>query len=313
VRFISTLFQQYATDADLSPRTIDDWSKMIAHFEEWLNGKPADKVTPADILQYGEYVRDGNGLSKKRLSAKRVNEGYLAAIRSTYAWATKAGRELVSTNPARGVTVTTPKSEKGYRRRAYTRVEVTQILSAARSQTTPYRRWLPWLLAFTGARVSEILNAKVADITQVEGVWCIHFRPQAKGESGERQKTVSANRYVPFHPTLLAEGFLAYVESLPADGHLFPGKWKDQHRDRTKTPANRLRDWIHTVHPPEDGVAPNHSFRHWLVNECKRAKIDEGFRNKLMGHSSAGVAGNYGSGEVPELMEALSTIPSPFN
>jgi hypothetical protein len=185
-RSIMSLFQQYSEAKKLRPRTVDDWGKMIAHFEEWLKGKPADRVTPQDVLQYGDELREGKGLSGRPLTAKRVNMGYIAVIRSTYAWALK--RSLVTSNPAKGVTVETPRSETGFRRRAYTREEVAKLLVAARLQPTPYKRWTPWLLAFTGARISEVLNATKADFGQTEGIWYINIREQEDSQTGATLK-----------------------------------------------------------------------------------------------------------------------------
>lgn len=255
-RSISTLFSQYAAAKRISDRTREQWARYIEHFELWLNGKPADRVAPSDVQRYADSLLSDGGLHGRKLSAKTINESYIASINTTYAWAMKPGRALVTTNPAQGVSVEVPRSESGPRRRAYKRDEVKTILSAARLQDTPYKRWVPWLLAFTGARVSEILNAKKADLGQAEGVWYLAIREQAEGESGQRLKNTWSIRCVPIHSALIAEGFLRYAAALPDGEHLFPGKWSDKHGDRTKTPSNRLREWLNTVRAPEPGWHP---------------------------------------------------------
>ncbi|TQE98565.1 MAG: hypothetical protein FKY71_13200 [Spiribacter salinus] len=309
-RSLSTLFSMYAKARPLPSSTAEQWGKLIQHFEGWLQGKPADRVSQPDVQRYVDAVRAGGGLSGRPLSAKRVNEGYLAAIRRTYAWAVKRG--YLADNPAKGASVDARPEEKGQRRRAYERGEVASILLAARQESTPYKRWVPWLLAFTGARVSEVLNARKADIGQTEGIAYIYIR-RAGGTatSAASLKNTWSVRCVPLHPAVLAEGFLGYAEGLPEGAYLFPGDWKDKHGNRTKTPANRLRDWIHRIVPAGDGIAPNHSFRHWLVSECKRARIDPDHQRQLTGHSIRDVHGSYGPADVPVLMEALQLIPSP--
>lgn len=308
---VKTLFAQYAK-AKLSPATADDWGRIIDHFDRWLKGKAADQVTPQDVRRYAEHVRDGGGLSKRPITPKRVNEGYLAAIGGMYSWAMAPGRELVPANPAHRIAVEVPVGAEGIEKRGYSREEVARILASARAEAVAYRRWVPWLLAFTGARVSEILNAKKAAIGQTEGVWYIHIRPNTSGTSGRRLKSRSSARYVPLHPALIAEGFLDYYRNLPDGEYLFPGDWADKHGNRTKTPANRLREWLNNLREPTPEISPNHSFRHWLVSECKRARIDPDHQRQLTGHRIRDTHGKYGPGDVPTLMEALERIPSPL-
>ncbi|XHS79802.1 hypothetical protein ACFJGW_07430 [Burkholderiaceae bacterium UC74_6] len=85
--------------------------------------------------------------------------------------------------------------------------------------------WLPLLLFYTGARREELAQLNVSDVRKSEdGVWYLNILAAEDEEDGERGvKTESSRRLIPLHPDLLARGFLAYVESLPSGGQLFPG------------------------------------------------------------------------------------------
>jgi len=302
VRSLSQLFERYAEARGLPSRTRADWGKRLQHFEAWVEHKPAHRITSTDVQRYGDALRSGAGPSGKPLAAKTVNEGYLAAIRQAYGWAVKRG--LLETNPAKGVSVEGGR-DRSKGKRAYSREEAARILVAARGESVGYKRWVPWLLAFTGARIGEILWRTKADIGFTEGVYYLDIREQVKNRSSVR--------CVPLHSALIAEGFLEYWRSLPDGEYLFPGEWSDQHGDRTKTPANRLRDWINKRTPVADpALSPNHSFRHRLVSECRRAGIDGDLQRQLTGHSARDVHARYGPGDAPMLAEALERLPSPL-
>ncbi|MFC7541770.1 hypothetical protein ACFQU2_22975 [Siccirubricoccus deserti] len=63
-------------------------------------------------------------------------------------------------------------------RDGFTDDEAAAILQAARG-ATGWRRWLPWLLCFTGARISEIVELRRKDVRQEAGVWILDIRPTA--------------------------------------------------------------------------------------------------------------------------------------
>jgi len=78
---------------------------------------------------------------------------------------------------------------------------------------------VPWLLAYTGARLGEIAQLRKQDLTQEGSHWAVTITPDAG--------TVKTNeaRTVVLHEHLVELGFCAFVSAAPA-GHLFlkPGK-----------------------------------------------------------------------------------------
>lgn len=108
----------------------------------------------------------------------------------------------VATNPALGVSVSDAHRATTATSRAYSRQGVAAILHAAWLWTPAYKRWTPWLCAFTGARVGEILGARKADVGEVDGVHYLAIRPT----EGRPLKTLPSARLIPLHPALIAEG-----------------------------------------------------------------------------------------------------------
>ena len=90
----------------------------------------------------------------------------------------------------------------------YTRARARGILIAARSQEEPHERWLPWLLAYSGARVGALRRLTGKDFFQVAGDWFCRIR----ADKGRTTKTHKAQR-VPVYPAAIDEGFLSFVPS----------------------------------------------------------------------------------------------------
>jgi integrase len=76
---------------------------------------------------------------------------------------------------------------------------------------------VPWIAAFTGARLEEICGAVLADIETIDGVTRLHIRLDYR-EEGASLKNEHSERVVPLHPVIIAEGFLDYAGSLSGFG-----------------------------------------------------------------------------------------------
>lgn len=305
------------------PGTLASWKSYIRKASIHFNHKPAAEVSKQDVWSFVEALRSPDSTvssSGKRLAAKTVNDNYLAALSALYKWA--IDREVLDKDPSQGVRAKGSASETP-QRDAYNREQVAAILKGTRqpqahgkttNEHAMVRRWLPWLLALTGARVAELLWLKCEDVSTTEGITYVTIRPDI--DAGRSVKTSESTRSVPLHPAIINEGFSDYVAGLPASGYLFPGDWEDQYGNRTKTPANKLREWIKKQLPENTdwpALGPNHSFRHWLTSECRRASIDGDYQRVIIGHSAEDIHGRYGQADVPELYDALCKIPSPVS
>ncbi|RMJ05421.1 site-specific tyrosine recombinase XerD [Marinobacter litoralis] len=314
------LFEEYAKNSELAPRTIDSWRTYLTRANSFFKSKTAGDIKKQDVRAFAEALQQGDKSATptgKALSVKSINDNYLASLSAVYKWAIE--RDRLTFDPTKGVRL----KERGRTTLPiiqYTREEVATILTATRvkpesrvkPETANVRRWVPWLCAFTGARISEILWLKREDIQETQGIHYINIRPDI--ETGRGTKTRSSIRFVPLHPAIINEGFLEYWKSVPkSETYLFPGNWSDKSGDRTKSPANKLREWLKAQLPKANWTQlnPNHSFRHWLTAECRIAKIDGDYARALTGHKQKDAHGDYGPGTVPILYNELKLIPSP--
>jgi len=126
------------------------------------------------------------------------------------------------------------------------------------------RRWVPWLLAYSGARPQDITQLRGKDVQAVDGIWTLNVTPEAG-----TVKNAQARR-VPLHNHLIEQGFLDFVKS-KGDGPLFyrPRRAQGDNSEPTKqskSPAaqarQRLAAWVRKIGVNDEHLSPNHAWRH---------------------------------------------------
>ena len=126
---------------------------------------------------------------------------------AVWKWAIAHGK--VIDNPFTGLLP--PKKSRSRRatRRPFTETEASTILAAARLEHGALR-WLPWLLASTGARLSEACQGTKEDVLERDGMPFLRIHAddeeRAEGEAQRSVKSDDSERMVPIHPLLAAEG-----------------------------------------------------------------------------------------------------------
>jgi hypothetical protein len=172
------LFDRYSASGTANAKTVRTWRSRVESLIEHLGHGDASRLTRADLNEWTA------ALVAKGLSKKTIIDGYLPAVRAALAVAHDDG--ALPSNAASGLKVRAPKVAK-LRERDLTDDEAQTILQAALgSQPTKLaerhklaRRWVPWILAYTGARVGEIAQLRDGDIRQDAGIWVVHITPEA--------------------------------------------------------------------------------------------------------------------------------------
>jgi integrase len=194
------------------PSTHESYRNTVAGLVAFLGHDSAKLVTPEDIVRFKDHrLASINPRTGKPISGKTVKHSDLAGLKTLFGWAV-SNRKLTA-NPATGITIKLGKPEK-LRGKGLTEDEAKAILSAALKvagvgRTDTARRWVPWLAAYTGARVGELAQLRKQDVTQDGEHWTIRLTP----ETG----TIKTNeaRTVVLHSHLVELGFPAFVEAAP--------------------------------------------------------------------------------------------------
>jgi integrase len=296
---LSKLFERYAASGTANPKTVRKWRARVADLVSFLGHDDASRVTRADLNRWAE------GLIAKSLSKKTVVDGYLPAVRVTLGIAHDDG--AIPANPASGLKVRAPKVAK-LRERDLTDEEAQTILQAAlgaqpaklAERHKRARRWVPWILAYTGARVGEITQLRDGDIRQEGGIWVVHITPEAGSV-----KTFEA-RSVPLHPHLIGQGI---TELAKAGGTtpLFHDEAGNEVNPASKIRAADLAKWVRSL-----GVTapqPNHGWRHRFSTVARAAAIPAEVAERIKGHAPANEGGKYGFMPITVLRDAIERLP----
>ena len=178
-------------------------------------------------------------------------------------WAVR--NRLLDANPFAGMAPRPARRISG-EGKGYTTAEAAQLLRAARSETGS-RRWLPWVLCFTGARISDVADLRRQDVRQEAGVWIFDIVPTAV----RLGKTDTFQRMIPVHPSLVAEGFLGYVTGLPANGPLWPDINPNAAGSRKDNATTNFGRWVRGGGGLSGSKKqPTHGFRHPRLHRAQR-------------------------------------------
>ncbi len=186
----------------LSPKTHEGYAATVRLLVKSLGHDDRTRVTPEDVVRFkNERLATVNSRTGKQLSGRTVKDGDLAALKTVFGWA--VANRLLPSNPAAGVTM---KVAKAVRTRDpwFSDAEANALLATASNyrqgqegaKLALAKRWVPWLCAYTGARIGELAQLRREDVRQEAGHWVLRVTPEA-GTVKNRQA-----RSVPLHPHL---------------------------------------------------------------------------------------------------------------
>ena len=273
----------------LKERTYKGYRTTILRLTKYLRHDDAARINPVDIVAFKDHrLASIDPRTGQHVSARTVKDSDLAALKSVFGWAVR--NHKLPSNPAEGITIKLGKRRKT-RESGFRDEEVKALLSACikltrgndRPQTYAAKRWIPWLLAYTGARVGEIAQLRKQDVQQAVDHWRIVITPEAG--------TVKSNeaRQVPLHPHLIEQGFVKFATAAP-EGYLFlrPNPETGDVLGPMTGVKNRVREFVRQF-ITDPNVQPNHAWRHLFITRSRAAGVDQELRRMITGHSGAGV------------------------
>ncbi|ETD82012.1 DUF6538 domain-containing protein [Rhodobacter capsulatus] len=271
-----------------SESTFRKYRTIIKEFVEWRKNPRAATVTKEEVERWRDELIYA-GFATKTVRDK------VSSIRSVLSWGqSHSSKKLFPAGlPFDDLELPEPE-ERDSAERTYTVAQAETILTAARQQQAPFKRWVPWMLAYSGARVSEILQLTKEDFFSIGEDWFYHIR-----HGGERTTKTKKGRKVPVHPALVEEGLIDLVHAQPV-GKLFTDTRMDGY----------LRDWIREEVLPDPKPGPNHGFRH-LFEDLRLGAIETDASNYITGRTIKGSAADYGKSPamLPALARQMANFP----
>ncbi|MBJ3786410.1 DUF6538 domain-containing protein [Devosia sediminis] len=315
------LFEVYCVERKPKASSLKRMRGVLTAFFEFLGHDRPGLVTDDDAIRWKQK-------RLKEVAIQTVRDADIAHPRALFRFA-KANKYL-PTNPFADVTVVI-KGDKRYDRAGnvkntreleYRPEEAEQILRASLVPCGPRmteegaaaRRWIPWLCAYTGARVNELTQTRAEDIKQMRSrnkkklIWMIHITPEAGRVKDDDERDVA------IHPHLIEQGFLDYVKSREGKCLFY-----EPSRSRGGTPAHpqyakvgeRIAAWIRSdkVGITDQRISPNHAWRHLVRSQLLDAGIQEQVINGIDGHQAKSVGQKYGRIWPEVSLRAISRIP----
>ncbi|MCK1417615.1 DUF6538 domain-containing protein [Bradyrhizobium sp. CW4] len=289
------LWAEFVDAKELAASTKKKWEPYFRQLIKRIGTDDMSHVAEQHLLDW----RDA--LLASKASRRNVKFGYIAAARAFFGWA--KNEKKLTINPAAEVVVTLSEKKKK-KKIGFDHVEAHTILAAAlgpqnermTEENAAARRWVPWLCAYTGARVNEITQLRACDVVEKDGIPCIRIMPEAGTVKSAEERTV------PLHPHLLQMEFVEWAHRKKGDTPLFYAIERQRKKDR-KNPTytsvgNKLADWVRNVLQIKNPkAAPNHGWRHRFKTEGRRAKMLWQVLDAIQGHAPRTDGEDYG--EVP--------------
>lgn len=278
------------------------WKAVAHRFKKWLGTDDLDQVT-SDKVQAWADERNAKGIA-----AKTINDTDIAALRAIFAWGKRRG--WLFSNPAEDVRID-GRGRKRTREKWFLQDEIAAILNAALAvqgtkrenpKTTAAKRWVPWLCAYSGARVVEMIQLRKEDVRQVGAAWVIRVNPEAGDVKTDDY------RDVPVHEHLIATGFIEFLQRSKS-GHLFCDLGTD---GSTAGPADGVYKRVYTMVRgvvTDERVQPNHAWRYTFKTQGHDSGLNDLTVDAICGHAARTQGEAYRGVTVKKRIEAMAAFP----
>jgi len=254
--------------------------KEFVAFKEVLMQLPANRTkSPLYREKSVLELRTMKVPADHRMSVTTINK-ILTWAASAAEWGTK--HDYLAANYAEGLKLPKTKRDSEHRE-PYTAAEVLKmkealLVGAHGAKEYAWRKWIPLLLAYSGARLNEMAQLRVEDVVEIDGIPAITITAEAG-----RLKTQAAARTIPVHPELIRLGFMDYVAKMRKRdaARLFP-ELPQQRRDG---PGHAVGRWWGDTYRHKIGLAHRdlHSLRHTVATALREADVSEDLVQELQG------------------------------
>lgn len=284
----------WITEKQPARKTIYEWTRVLRQLALHIGHVDARQVTVDDLIAWKvQMVAAGQ-------KPKTIRDAKIAPVRAILQCA--VNNRKLSSNPAERIVIDV-KTRAVEARRGFTDAEAVTILRAAANAKDPALRWVPFLCAYSGARVSEVCQLRREDIHQHQSVWCMRIAAEAGS-----LKNVNSERAVPLHPALIEEGFLSYISEITA-GPIFANLPPDIFGKRGGNGTKVLGRFVRSLGLTDPRLGPNHSWRHRFKTQGRLHGLALDLVNAMTGHGVRNVADSYGEFPMPALYRELVKNP----
>lgn len=281
-------------------------ARSVSHaFSVWRGSEEISSVTYAEVERWRDQLLEGS-------TSRTTVRSKIGTIKSLVNWSIRHNKRDIRVEPS------TPALFKGENplidlelpsrahvdsdKRTFSKEVAKEILKRSRRLPQEFV-FIPWLQAYSGARISEIVTLKKQDVSQYEGIWYFEIRKEnAKGVSGKHGN----GRRIPLHQSIIEQGFLDFVKDC-AEGLIF-------NRRGVAKIDGRYREALIKVMTDDGenllkGTPPTHGWRH-LFADISEGKLTGSAQYYIEGRSEGTSRDHYGKSiaRLPELARMINLI-----
>ena len=292
----SELWDAYLKDEQRTAKWIKKHKMYFDRFIQIVGDLPVETLS----IEIARSYRDERELLKLKSETIQKEIKFIKAVLN------KGMRELgINTrNPFDGVRANRL-GKDSVKRETLNTAELKGVIAACKVKGDDLALIL-LLVAFTGARLGEIIGLRLQDIRLTGKFPSIQIR-----EYGQRTlKTSNSARELPLHPLVLPLLKLQYKAVVKEKKKvLFPryadGKSMPSSDTASATLNKRLKNLVTDKH------ITNHCFRHTLEDRMRNVDITKDRRDEFLGHAKQDSGDNYGEGRALELKkrDLLKAVP----
>jgi integrase len=318
---ISEVFEQYNTEmtrADMwREKSKIDSAAAVMNFIELIKDRCITDVGPSVCREYKSklvrYPLHHKKLSRYNgksaidlinstdtyptLSTTSVNN-QLRKVSSFFNWCTRQG--LITSNPIYGMKIRTNTNSKAARE-PFNSTDLEALFSSKiysdHEFLHDYQFWLPLLALYSGARLEELCQLNMADISIDSDIPFLRIDDRFEGQN---IKNNNSRRNIPIHPEILSLGFRKFINERIQQGNTRLFEYLKPQRQKL---GHEPSKWFGR-YKVKMGVLSTkkvfHSFRHTMVDRLRKVRAQDYEIKELLGHSSGSVTHDiYGSVEPP--------------
>lgn len=281
------LLEHKAASQTIKTKTVDDTRSHLKKFIAFIGHDDARRVSKDDVRRWRDSLQ-----AKGALSPKTISDRYLSALSAVLSHGVKEFD--LPLNVASGIkdnrTAPAPTGSKGYSEAEAIKILHATFKGSTKGLSKPHRQaifWVPWILAYTGLRVTEVTQFQGRNLREEDGIPHLFITPDDGSTKSGRAWAVG------IHEHLIELGLLDFIRSQgkgPVFYHAYePGTdlTSLDGKHRAQDTGKRVSDWI----TKELGVSapygrPNHAWRHLFTTRSRDCGMDKEARDFMLGSRS---------------------------
>ena len=283
----------------ITRKAVRNWKNALASWP-----RKATSIKEFQGMSFKKVIEANATVGKPVISVRTTNR-YLSAIAPFCQWL--FDNEYIEADACRGMFLTVDKEKRTVY--PWSGDELKAIFSsplfhqcrgdkqehrAGNVVIRDWRYWLPYLAAYSGARLGELAQLLTSDVRQLHDVWILHVTPE--GADAKSVKTAGSARVVPMHSRLIELGFIEYHAAMVARGEkqLFPELEPDARGHFSRTPSRFFAGYFADIGVKVDKSRNFHSFRHSVADAFRRGGYMDEIFAPLIGHVKGTTTAFYG-------------------